>query len=173
MGLGWVGAPRVGLGALGLNGAAESGWEGGGGRWAGKGGSIIERTSGCRGPGEGHSRAWMVSVPHMLGVWGGTGADPHSPCSGVALGCRRGTGVPGGPESPQQLRVGVWQSRDRQFPCHLGVGTVGSGSAVLRPEWLDVTPPQLVTGFTGRLEAGLGTPSPRGRQWDPLGRPGD
>lgn len=47
--------------------------EGGGVRWAGKGGSTIEGTSGCRGPGEGHSREWMVSIPHVLGMWGGTG----------------------------------------------------------------------------------------------------
>lgn len=144
------------------------------GELGGKRGSIIGGTSGCWGPGEGHSWARMVSVPHVLGVWGGTGADPNSPCPGLALRCplRRGTGVPGGPESPQQLRVGVWSSRDLVFPCHLGVGTVRSGNAVFRPEWLEVTPPQWVTGFTGWLEAGLGTPSLRGRRWDTLGRPG-
>lgn len=118
--------------------------------------------------------ARMVSVPRVLCVWGGTGGDPNSPCPGLALRCplRRGTEVPAGPGSLQQLRVGVWSSRDLAFPCHLGVGTVRSGNAVFRPEWLEVTPPQWVTGFTGWLEAGLGTPSLRGRRWDPLGRPG-
>lgn len=43
-----------------------------GGR-AEKGGSIMEGTSGCRGPGEGHSRAGMVSAPHVLGTWGNGG----------------------------------------------------------------------------------------------------
>lgn len=70
--------------------------------------------------------------PTCAGYVGERGLTPIPP----ALGCRRGKGVPGGPEFPQQLRVGVWPGRDRVFPCHSGVGTVGSGNAVLRPEWL-------------------------------------
>lgn len=151
VGLGWWKPRGAGWALWGSVGQRKVGGRAGGGQ---RGGSNIEGTSGWRGPGAGHSRAGMVFAPQVLGMWGGTGADPDSPRPGVALRCRRGTGVARGPESPQQLRVEVWPSRGRVFPCHVGVGRVGSGNAVLRPEWLGVTPAQSVTGFTGGWRPG-------------------
>lgn len=73
MGLEWVETPWDGLGALGLSGAAEGEEEGGGGRWASKGDSIIEGTSGCRGSGEGAQPGMDAVRPKFGGYEGRDG----------------------------------------------------------------------------------------------------